>query len=130
MPVRRRPPLPPLLPAGLQEEACIALLELHVGWTRTQARVVLCGVHGRTYAEIGELLQMTTSTVHSHLQGACQWIECTRRHKATALAVAVLWQAANQELSGKRPTRARARALPRTPRSLATARKQGELPAP
>lgn len=93
---RCRPTLPPLIPARLTDPECIVHLQHAVGWTRQQATVVLAGVGGEPYSRIAGRLGLRIGTVHVHFAKAFEWIGRSNREAATTLAVAVLWQVADE----------------------------------
>jgi DNA-binding CsgD family transcriptional regulator len=103
MPHRVRVNLPPILPPQLAHEQCPACLQLRVAWTYAQAEVVLAGISGITYKQIGDLLGMAESTVHVHYSRAFEWIGSNGREGASAIAIAVLWQCAYEETRSKYP---------------------------
>lgn len=89
---RLRPPPPPLVPPGLDLEAQIDCLRRELGWTRSQAQVVLSALRAGTYREIAEQLSLAESTVHAHFSQLYSRGFGTARPHLTALAVATLWQ--------------------------------------
>jgi DNA-binding CsgD family transcriptional regulator len=97
---RVRSKLPPVLPAHLSQDECVARLAARVGWTKSQAQVALAGISGQTCVEIAALLGIADSTVRAHQRDSAAWIDVHSREAMTARVVATLWQSVIEGMRG------------------------------
>ncbi len=86
--------LPLILPPLLSDDQRLRSLAEQLSLTPCQAKVVLAGIGDLTYREIGENLGMAEGTVKAHYSRVFEKSGCSTRNGATALAVGLLWQAA------------------------------------
>jgi hypothetical protein len=90
MPRKQLHPVPSILPRGLTEEECFALVRDNSPWTGSQARVVVAGILHETNEDVAAHLKCSEHTVKVHYAAACDRVAGGRKF-VTALAVAIIW---------------------------------------
>ena len=81
-------------PPTLSGAQCIQVIRQRLNCTLSQAKVLVAGLPGVSCSEVAHELSISEATVRAHYHGFFVRSRCSGRNHATALAVAVLWQAA------------------------------------